>query len=164
VELGGSSLGAGLWCFWDGPSDGWDSSPPATHHRSFMSAFKLQSPLEGGGAAEWGETKMARCVVIPSIAVSMLPDFTTLAFSKLTWSEFVEMLARCDKIVNFVRHKPTNDLLLTVVTTFETGFEYRINVDDTIFMIGLKGRAPTPGADVSVSPNDLLIYLAKPIK
>jgi hypothetical protein len=99
-----------------------------------------------------------KCIIIPSIATSMLPDSVTLTFRKLTWDEFATMISRCEKTVNYIRHKPTNDLLSAVVR-FETGFEYRINVDDTIFLIGLRARAPTPGADVAVSANDLLIYL-----
>jgi hypothetical protein len=103
-----------------------------------------------------------RCVIVPSIATSMLPDSTTLTFRKLEWSEFVKILSSCEKIVNYIRHKPTNDLLSTIAK-FETGFEYKI-ADDVLFMIGLKSRAPTPGADVTVTPSDLLIYLVKPVE
>jgi hypothetical protein len=111
-----------------------------------------------------GVREMTKCVVIPSIAVSMLPESVTLTFVKLTWDEFTSKLAECQKIVNYVRHKPTIDLLTSAVsTTLETGFEYRISTDDTIFLLGLRTRAPTPGADVAVAPNDLLIYLAKPV-
>jgi hypothetical protein len=104
-----------------------------------------------------------RCVIIPSIAVSMLPDMISLSFRKLSWDEFVTTIKGCKKIINFIRHKPTNDLIMTIVN-FETGFEYKIDVDDVIFMIGLKTRAPVPGADIVVTQNDLLIYLAKPIQ
>ncbi len=106
---------------------------------------------------------MARCAIIPSIATSMLPDVITLSFVKLTWNEFVKTINECKSITNYIRHKPTNDLLLSVVSKYETGFEYKIDVNDTIFLIGLKSRAPTPGADVVVKPDDLLIYLAKPV-
>ncbi len=108
---------------------------------------------------------MARCVIIPSIAVSMLPpEGITLAFTKLTWDEFASTISRCERVINFIRHRPTNDLLSALLSVkFETGFEYRIN-DDVIFMIGLKSRAPTPGADVAVTVDDLLIYLAKPVR
>jgi len=105
---------------------------------------------------------MTKCVIIPSIAVSMLPsESITLTFMKLTWDEFKTMISGCEKIVNYIRHKPTNDLLSTIVAKFETGFEYKINTADVIFMVGLKSRAPTPGADITVAPDDLLIYLAK---
>jgi hypothetical protein len=104
---------------------------------------------------------MARCVIIPSIATSMLPDKITLTFTKLTWEEFTMLLTKCEKVTNYIRHKPTNDLLLTI-TKFETGIEYKIDTNDIVFIIGLKSRAPVSGADVNVSPSDLLIYLAKP--
>jgi hypothetical protein len=102
-----------------------------------------------------------RCVVVPSIAASMLPNEITLSFARLSWEEFTTKITKCEKVVNYIRHKPTNDLL-SAVTPFETGAEYRISADDLIFVIGLRTRAPTPGADVNVSPSDLLIYLAKP--
>jgi hypothetical protein len=92
----------------------------------------------------------------------MLPPEITLSFVRMEWDEFVRTLMKCEKIINYVRHKPTNDLLSSVVS-FETGVEYRINASDVIFLLGLKTRAPTPGADVNVSPSDLLIYLAKPV-
>jgi hypothetical protein len=114
-----------------------------------------------GGAGGVRCEMATKCVIIPSIATSMLPDKITLSFTKLTWSEFTDAIKRCDKIVNYVRHKPTNDLLLSIVK-YEAGVEYRIDENDVIFMIGLKTRAPVPGADIAVTPNDLLIYLAKP--
>jgi hypothetical protein len=92
----------------------------------------------------------------------MLPDNITLSFTKLSWDEFVATIKGCEKIINYVRHKPTIDLL-TAIVAFETGFEYKIDTSDTIFLVGLKTRAPTPGADVAVKPDDLLIYLAKPV-
>jgi hypothetical protein len=97
----------------------------------------------------------------------MLPPEVTLTFKKLTWSEFITTLARCQKVINYVRHKPTNDLLYSTGVNFESGFEYKIDADkvtDIIFLVGLKSRAPTPGADVAVSANDLLIYLVKPVQ
>jgi hypothetical protein len=106
---------------------------------------------------------MTRCVIIPSIATSMLPDKITLTFTKLTWEEFTALLAKCERITNYIRHKPTNDLLLLVISKFETGFEYRIDTSDVIVLLGLKARAPVSGADVNVSPSDLLIYLVKPV-
>jgi hypothetical protein len=90
------------------------------------------------------------------------PDEITLTFTRLTWEEFTALLAKCERITNYIRHKPTNDLLLTIIARFETGTEYRVSTDDIIFIVGLRSRAPTPGADVNVSPSDLLIYLAKP--
>ncbi len=106
-----------------------------------------------------------KCVIVPSIAVSMLPDEIVLSFTRLSWEEFTTMVStKCQKVINFVRHKPTNDLLTTIITTFETGFEYKFDVGDMVFLLGLRARAPTPGADVAVSPSDLLIYLAKPVK
>ena len=105
---------------------------------------------------------MAKCVIIPSIATSMLPpNSITLTFTKLEWSEFVAMLSTCKRIVNFVRHKPTVDLLSSVGIKFESGFEYKLDINDVILLIGLRTRAPTPGADVTVTADDLLIYLAK---
>jgi hypothetical protein len=105
-----------------------------------------------------------KCVIIPSIAVSMLPTTEIkLSFRKLSWDEFVVALKGCEKVTNFVRHKPTNDLIMTIVK-FETGFEYKISGDDTVFMVGLATRAPVSGADVTVTPSDLLIYLAKPVE
>jgi hypothetical protein len=88
-------------------------------------------------------------------------DSIMLTFKRLTWQEFTTMLTQCEKVVNYIRHKPTNDLLATIVK-FETGFEYRIDISDTIFLVGLKARTPVSGADVTVTPDDLLIYLAKP--
>jgi hypothetical protein len=107
---------------------------------------------------------MVKCVIIPSIAASMLPESITLTFTKLDWNEFVAMLMKCEKVVNYVRHRPTVDLLTSFVRSVETGFEYKINVDDNmlIFMTGLRTRTPTSGADVAVTPNDLLVYLVKP--
>lgn len=105
-----------------------------------------------------------RCVIIPSIAASMMPDSEiTLSFAKLSWGEFKELVTGCKKIINYIRHKPTNDLLASIAV-FETGFEYKISMGDLIFVVGLKSRAPVSGADVTVTPNDLLIYLAKPVK
>jgi hypothetical protein len=107
---------------------------------------------------------VAKCVIVPSIAVSMLPsEGITLAFAKLTWEEFATQVKMCEKVVNYIRHKPTNDLLLTIIQRFESGTEYRIDMNDVIILLGLKSRAPVPGADVNVSPSDLLIYLAKPV-
>jgi len=102
-----------------------------------------------------------KCVIIPSIAVSMLPSEATLYFKRLNWDEFRMELSRCEKITNYVRHKPTNDLLSSVAV-FDAGFEYKIG-DDVIFLVALKTRAPTPGADVNVAPEDLLVYLVKPV-
>ena len=83
------------------------------------------------------------------------------SFKKLNWDEFRMELSRCEKITNYVRHKPTNDLLSSVAV-FDTGFEYKIG-DDAIFLVALKTRAPTPGADVIATPEDLLVYLVKPV-
>jgi hypothetical protein len=108
-----------------------------------------------------GGVREMKCVVVPSIAVSMLPDKITLSFRKLSWDEFVAEISKCERVINYIRHKPTNDLLSTI-TTFETGFEYKIG-DDIIFLVALRTRAPTPGADVNVTPEDLLVYLVKPV-
>ncbi len=106
---------------------------------------------------------MTKCVVIPAIAASMLPDTPiTLTFKKLTWNEFTELLTKCERIVNYNRHKPTNDLLMTIIPKFETGFEYKVDINDLIIVLGLKTRTPTSGVEVTVTPNDLLIYLVKP--
>jgi hypothetical protein len=106
-----------------------------------------------------------KCVLIPSIAVSMLPPTITLTFAKLEWSEFVVALSACERVVNYIRHKPTIDLLSSIgAGKFEAGFEYKIDASDAIFLVGLRARAPTPGADVAVSANDLLIYLVKPVQ
>jgi hypothetical protein len=96
----------------------------------------------------------------------MLPPVITLTFTKLKWDEFTAMLLRCEKIINYVRHKPTVDLLSSIGVSFESGFEYKLlDADDTIiFMIGLKSRAPTSGADITVTADDLLIYLVKPVQ
>lgn len=106
-----------------------------------------------------------KCVLIPSIAVSMLPPNLTITFTRLEWSEFVVALSACERVVNYIRHKPTVDLLSSIgAGKFEAGFEYKIDANDVIFLVGLRARAPTPGADVAVTVDDLLIYLVKPVQ
>jgi hypothetical protein len=102
-----------------------------------------------------------KCVVIPSVAVSMFTtDKVTITFHKETWDSFISALGMCEKIVNFVRHKPTVELIeSTLKRKMETGFEYRIGAD-TIFIVGLRTRTPVSGADVTATPDDLLIYRA----
>jgi hypothetical protein len=108
----------------------------------------------GGGVREMATT----CIVIPSLAVSMLPDDITMRFHRETWDNFVSTLRSCGKIISYIRHKPTTDLIESAVGKIDTGFEYKIEEGHLIFMVGLKFRAPVSGADVAVRPDDLLIY------
>jgi hypothetical protein len=81
----------------------------------------------------------------------------TIRVRKITFNELVELVRNCDTIVNFIRHPPTNQLL-SVHFKFTTGTEYRLGgSSDKIFVVGLKSRAPTPGQDVNVTIDDLLI-------
>jgi hypothetical protein len=110
------------------------------------------------------DSKKARCVVIPSIATSMVKDWSAISLSlHLTrFDGMVEELRTCKEVINFVRHKPTVDLLLkhTGRNDIKSGFEYALEPSDVIFIVGLKTRTPVSGADVTVEPEDLLIYRA----
>ncbi len=104
---------------------------------------------------------MTTCVIVPSIAVSMITvDTITIVFYKETWNSFIDTLKVCERIVNYVRHRPSVDLIESIVGKMETGFEYRIERGHTIFIVGLKSRTPVSGTDVKVNPEDLLIYRA----
>jgi hypothetical protein len=103
----------------------------------------------------------AKCAIIPSIAVSMLVTETvTITFSRETWDSFINTLRSCEKVVNYVRHKPTTDLIESAVGKMETGFEFKIEPGTLMFIVGLKFRTPVSGADVKVTPEELLIYRA----
>jgi len=108
------------------------------------------------------DLRKARCVVIPSIAVSMLKDWSSVAMSihLERFENMVEELKICGEIVNFVRHKPTTDILVKYVgrSDIRSGFEYVIEPGDVIYVVGLKTRTQVSGADVAVEPKDLLIY------
>jgi len=101
-----------------------------------------------------------RCIVLPSIPTSAFTDISevTIRVRKITFNELVELTRTCDTIVNFVRHPPTNQIL-SKYFTFTTGTEYKISANDKIFVVGLKSRAPTPGQDVNVTIDDLLILV-----
>ena len=102
---------------------------------------------------------MAKCVILPSIPVSMFADITTtvrLNVTKITFEEFISKARRCDSVVNYIRHPPTNQLLSQYIV-FTAGVEYRLDRDDRIFAIGLKARAPVSGQDVSVTTDDLIV-------
>jgi hypothetical protein len=99
-----------------------------------------------------------KCAVLPSIPTSAFADINeaTIRVRKITFNELVELAKTCDTLINFNRHPPTNQLLAKYLT-FVAGTEYRLNKDDRIFVVGLKSRAPTPGQDVNVTIDDLLI-------
>jgi hypothetical protein len=85
-------------------------------------------------------------------------DEVTLRVKKITFNELIGTAGTCDTIINFNRHPPTNQLLAKYLM-FIAGTEYRLSKDskDKIFVVGLKARAPTPGQDVNVTIDDLLI-------
>jgi len=108
------------------------------------------------------DIKKARCVVIPSIAVSMIKEWSSISMSMHLerFENMVSELKICGEIVNFVRHKPTIDLLVKHVgrSDIRSGFEYVIEPGDVIYVVGLATRTQVSGADVAVEPKDLLIY------
>lgn len=103
-----------------------------------------------------------RCVIIPSIALSMIPDYEPYEINIFPYSIFGAFLNdlefMCDEIISYIRHKPTNDVLEKHLPgkqiKIEAG-EYIINPQDTIFIVALKKRAPKSGEDVPVDPKDL---------
>jgi hypothetical protein len=105
-----------------------------------------------------GARKMARCVILPSIATSIFVNTSEamLRVRKISFNELLAELASCNEIVNFNRHPPTNQLLAKYFV-FTVGTEYRLDKEDEIFIVGLKSRAPVSGQDVAVTVDDLLI-------
>jgi hypothetical protein len=104
------------------------------------------------------ELKVTRCIIIPSIAASIFADITTikLTITRVSFEEFISRVKRCDIIINYNRHPPTNQLLSRYIS-FNSGVEYRLDRSDMIFVVGLKARTPISGQDVPVTANDLLI-------
>lgn len=102
--------------------------------------------------------KMARCVILPSLPTSAFIEIHEVALRvrHATLGDIVEAAKNCDTIINYIRHPPTNKLLSEMIN-FVMGTEYRIFADDTIFVVGLKSRAPVSGQDVNVAPSDLLV-------
>jgi hypothetical protein len=104
----------------------------------------------------------ARCILIPSIATSMLKEWSSASLSihLERFDSMINDLKMCKEVVNYVRHKPTIDLIVSYTgrSDIKTGFEYILEPTDAIFIVGLKSRTPTPGADIAVEPKDLLVY------
>jgi hypothetical protein len=99
-----------------------------------------------------------RCVIVPSIAVSMFTTTeVTLRVRRVTLEDVAKMAKDCDIVLNFIRHQPTNKILSEVVNFAMGGTEYKLSADDIIFVVGLKYRAPISGQDINVTPDDLLI-------
>jgi hypothetical protein len=89
----------------------------------------------------------------------MFADITTtvrLNVTKIVFEEFVSKVKHCNSIVNYNRHPPTNQLLAKYIS-FTTAAEYKLDIGDRIFVVGLKTRAPVSGQDVSVTENDLIV-------
>jgi hypothetical protein len=101
---------------------------------------------------------MVKCAVLPSLPTSMFVDITTvrLTVTKITFEELIAKLKSCSTVVNYNRHPPTNQLLARHIS-FMTGTEYRLDVSDKIYVVGLKSRAPVSGQDINVTENDLLV-------
>ena len=60
-----------------------------------------------------------------------------------------------------VRHKPTLDLLSKYITNYRIINEAMIDPNELFIVLTLMKRTPSPGADVEVSENDLLVLLCK---
>jgi hypothetical protein len=108
------------------------------------------------------DLRKARCVIVPSISVSMLKDWSTTVMSMHLerFDNMVEDLKVCREVINYVRHKPTIDVIGKHVgrSDIKNEFEYVIDPYDVIYVVGLRSRTPVSGADVVVEPKDLLIY------
>ncbi len=100
------------------------------------------------------------CILIPSLALSMLRKFTVgaeLFVRFVGFEEFVRELRACGRVVSYVRHKPTNDLLAQHVALEVATGEYTLEEDHKIYIVALKFRTPVSGQDVQVKPEDLLV-------
>jgi len=101
---------------------------------------------------------MVKCVILTGIPASIFPEGSswTLHVRTMSFGEFVERLKLCDAIENYNRHEPTNKLLEKYGVRYDRGTEYKLQLGDIIYVIGLKKRAPA-GVDVQVSEEDLLV-------
>ncbi len=102
------------------------------------------------------------CVLVPSIALSMLTEFEVgveMFVRFIEFKDFIDELRSCSRVISYVRHKPTNDILLQHNVSLEVvAGEYKVDPKhlDKIYIVALKFRPPQ-GVDVQVKPNDLLI-------
>jgi hypothetical protein len=118
----------------------------------------------GWGTMKTVDLRKARCIIVPSISASMLKDWSTVTMSVHLhkFEDMVEELRMCKEVINYVRHRPTTDIIAKHVgrSDIRTEFEYIVDPSDVIYVVGLKSRTPVSGADVAVEPEDLLIYRA----
>jgi hypothetical protein len=106
-----------------------------------------------------------KCVILTGIPASIFPGGSwTLHVRTLDFIEFVEVLRwQCDSIENYNRHEPTNKLLDKYGIKYTRGTEYRLQLGDHIYVLGLKKRAPV--GDVPVTEDDLVVLhiIARPV-
>ena len=100
-------------------------------------------------------------VLVPSIAGSMLNhDKVRLEIEPITPEQLKTEVGN-EVVVNYVRHPSTVQLLQSLLPNMQQASspEYHINANDTVYMVSLANRAPTPGAEVSVQNlSQLVIY------
>jgi len=111
------------------------------------------------------------CILLPSIPASIFPDNTEWVL-EVTPVKFAEMLYDFGvwwlSIISYIRHEPTMRAIkqyapateIIQVTSGEYSLE-RYRRGDLIFVIGLRKRAPTSGADVEVTIDDLKILMVR---
>jgi len=106
---------------------------------------------------------MVKCVILTGIPASIFPEPThwILEVKTIGFKDFVEEIRKCDVVVNYCRHEPTNRIF-DKYFTYERGTEYRIGFHDKIYVVGLRKRAPA-GADVQVTEEDLQVLYVNPI-
>ena len=104
---------------------------------------------------------MARIVIIPSIAGSMLDNKQiTVTITPITPEQLKE-ISNGAEIINYIRHPATNQLLQQLIPNMRQAPspEYKILASDVIIMVSLAQRAPVSGQEVQVqSLNQLVLY------
>lgn len=111
-----------------------------------------------------------RIILLPSFPLNMLPFdreptikcvFESISLQELkVFLDFLKERGVEVEIHNYIRHKPTNDLLERVLAGYKIIYEhgaYKFDYRDLLYAITLKTRPPISGIDVEVKPEDLLV-------